>query len=226
MCSAWFGIPLLIQGEQPAYTLGITGDVDANTDDASTVAEMHTLAGGKASDWFQEGIGMKDLLFYQFPDLTELRKKVRAVFLGYYAKEWSFTGNTEFAIARCLRGQPGHDPNLAGKLSPYVAIDSYEMQIVNQMIKYYKFGFGFVTDEVCYRIREGRLSREEAIKLVEQYDAKCDERYIHEVCEYIGITVEEFWRVVDGFVNKKLFRRDPETGKWEPLFKVGCDFVE
>lgn len=33
------------------------------------------------------------------------------------------------------------------------------------MLKYYKYGFGFVTDEVCYDIREGRLSGEEAIKL-------------------------------------------------------------
>lgn len=33
------------------------------------------------------------------------------------------------------------------------------------MLKYYKYGFGSVTNEVCYDIKEGRLSGEEAIKL-------------------------------------------------------------
>jgi tRNA(Ile)-lysidine synthase TilS/MesJ len=164
------------------------------------------------------------LLFYQFPDKDELEEKVRAIFLSYYAKEWSFTGNTEFAVARGLRGRPGHDPNLTGRLNPYCSIDS-DMQIVNQMLKYYKLGFGFVTDEVCYDLREGRLSREEAIRLVEQYDGKCDERYIHEFCEYIDISAKEFWQVVDRFVNKKLFRKDPATREWKPLFKVGYGLV-
>lgn len=219
-----FGIPLIIQGENPGMTLGVTNDVAITDDNAASVTECHTLQGGNASDWVQEGIGLRDLLFYQFPNKDELRNKVRAIFLSYYVKEWSYTGNTEFAIARGLHGRSGHDPNLAGKLNPYAAIDC-DAWIVNQMLKYYKFGFGFVTDEVCYQIREGQLSREDAIKLVEKYDAKCDDRYIREFCEYIDITVEEFWQVVDRIVNKKLFRKDPATGKWEPLFKVGYDFI-
>ncbi len=150
-----FGIPLVVQGENPAMTLGVTGDLDAD-DDALNVNQFHTLAGGNAVDWVQEGIELKDLIFYQFPDKNELRKKVRAIFLGYYAKEWSTTGNTEFAVARGLRGRPGHDPNLTGRLNPYGSIDS-DMQILNQMIKYYKFGFGHITDEDCRRTGRRRL---------------------------------------------------------------------
>ena len=218
-----FGIPLVIQGENPGYTLGITGDIDPGGD-ALNIRQHNTLAGGNASDWVQEGIELEDLQFYQFPDVDEIiRRGIRAIWLGYYAKEWSFTGNTEFARSRGLRGRPGHDPNLTGRLSPYCSVDS-DMQIVNQMLKYYKFGFGFVTDEVCYDIREGRMSREDGIKLAEQYDGKCDGRYIQEFCEYIGISEEEFWRVTDRWVNKKLFEKDASTGKWKPKFKVGEDF--
>jgi len=222
-----FGIPLIVQGENPALTLGIVDDLDPD-DDALNIKDHNTLAGGNASDWVQEGIELKDLQFYQFPDTDEIRKAgIRAIWLGSYAKEWSFTGNTEFALARSrgLRGRPGHDPNLTGRLSPYCSVDS-DMQIVNQMLKYYKFGFGFVTDEVCYDIREGRMSREDGIKLAEQYDGKCDDRYIQEFCEYIGISEEEFWRVTDRWVNKKLFEKDASVGKWEPKFKVGEDFED
>ncbi|MCD4754758.1 MAG: N-acetyl sugar amidotransferase [Deltaproteobacteria bacterium] len=215
-----FEIPLIIQGENPAITLGIVDNLDP-CDDALNIRHHNTLAGGSASDWIQKGIELEDLQFYQFPDTDEMRKRgIRAIHLNYYVKEWSRSGNTEFAVARGLRGRPGHDPNLTGRLNPYSSVDS-DMQIVNQMLKYYKFGFGFVTDEVCYDIREARMSREDGINLVEQYDGKCDEGYIQEFCEYIDISVEEFWSVVDRIVNRKFFRKDLATGKWMPLFRVG-----
>jgi hypothetical protein len=150
-------------------------------------------------------------------------KGIRAIWLQYYTREWSQTGNAEFAVSRGLQGRI-NDPLLTGRLSPYISVDS-DMQILNQMLKYYKLGFGFMTDDTCYHIRDGKLSRDEAIKLVEQYDGKCGQRYIDEFCAYIDITAEEFWQVVDRFVNKKLFQEDPTTGKWKPLFKVGYDFV-
>jgi len=213
-----FGIPLIIQGENVAITLGVRSNL-APSDDALGIRRHNTLGGGNASDWVQEGIELRDLLFYQWPEEDELRAKVRAIHLNYYMKEWSWNGNIEFAVARGLHGRVD-DPNMTGRLNPYTSVDA-DMQIVNQMLKYYKFGFGFVTDEVCYNIREGRLSREQAIKLVEQYDGKCDGRYIREFCEYVDITLEDFWRVVDRFVNKKLFQKDRESGEWKPLFKVG-----
>lgn len=218
-----FKIPLVVQGENAAITLGVLSDLSADGN-ALNVNQYHTLAGGNASDWVEAGIEPGDLLFYQFPDKNELRKKVRAIFLGYYLKEWSYSGNIDFSVGRGLHGRPGHDPKMAGRLSPFCSIDS-DMQIVNQMLKYYKLGFGFVTDEVCYYIREGKLSRDEAIELVERYDGKCDERYVREFCDYIGITVDEFWLVVDRFVNKELFSRDRSIGKWVPRFKVGIGLL-
>ena len=92
------------------------------------------------------------------------------------------------------------------------------------MLKYYKFGFGFATDEACYDIREGYISRDEGINQVKEYDGRCGKKYIKDFCEYISITVDEFWRVVDVFVNKKLFEKDSKTGKWKPKFEIGVDF--
>ena len=39
--------------------------------------------------------------------------------------------------------------------------------IINQMIKYYKFGFGRATDYLNLDIRNNLISRERAIKIVE-----------------------------------------------------------
>ena len=86
--------------------------------------------------------------------------------------------------------------------------------------------FGFATDEVNEDIQHGRMTREEGIKLVKEYDGKCGDAYIKKFCDYVEIDEKEFWNVVDKFVNTKLFKKNPKTGKWEPKFEVGVDFDE
>lgn len=215
-----FDIPLVIQGENAALTLGVVNSGLGNDGNALNVNEGNTLAGGNASDWVDEDINLNQLYMYQFPDKKRLIEKgIKAIYLQYYVKEWSQVYNADFSIARGLFGRTTEDLHDIGRYRRYSALDS-DMQIVNQMIKYYKFGFGFATDEACYDIREGRISREEAIWLVNEYDGKCGEKYIKEFCEYIDITLEEFWKVVDKYVNKELFKKD-ENGKWRPIFSVG-----
>lgn len=215
-----FDIPLVIQGENAALTLGVVNSGLGNDGNALNVNEGNTLAGGNASDWMDEDINLNQLYMYQFPDKKRLiAKGIKAIYLQYYVKEWSQVYNADFSIARGLFGRTTEDLHDIGRYRRYSALDS-DMQIVNQMIKYYKFGFGFATDEACYDIREGRISREEAIWLVNEYDGKCGEKYIKEFCEYIDITLEEFWKVVDKYVNKELFKKD-ENGKWTSKFKIG-----
>ena len=223
--SAWqvaekFNIPLVIQGENPGITLGITGFLNP-TGDATEIFKHNTLITGIQE---QTG-GLVDadaLNLYQLPETERLiEKSILSVYLGYYMEEWSYSNNINFARSYGLRGRSDHDPVKTGRLSPYCSIDS-DMQIVNQMLKYLKFGFGFVTDEVGYYIREGNMTRKEGVGLVKKYDGKCAPYYINEFCKYIGISVDKFWQVVGGFVNKNLFYR--EDNMWKPKFVVGKDF--
>ena len=87
------------------------------------------------------------------------------------------------------------------------------------MLKYLKLGFGKVTDNVNEKIRQGSMTREEGLKIVRQFDGQCERRNILEFCQYIDITEQEFWNVVDGFVNKDLFVKG-EAGLWQPRFEV------
>jgi len=218
-----YDVPLVIQGENPVITLGISGGEMKPDGDARKMYLHNTLAGGDASEWVEPWMDPRDAAMFQFPAKELMASDIKAVFLNYYAKEWSYTNNTEFAVARGLRGNPHHTPMRTGKLSPYTSVDTTGHSY-GQMLKYYKFGFGFITDEVCYMIREGRMTRDEAIPLVEMYDGKCDEEYIWDFCRYIGITIPEFYRVRDQWVNKDLFKRGPD-GKWIPKFKVGLGLL-
>jgi hypothetical protein len=73
------------------------------------------------------------------------------------------------------------------------------------MIKEYKVGFGRVTDYVNEEIRLGRMTRSEGIALVEQYDDSCSDEYIDSFCNYIGISVTQFWKKVHASLNRELF---------------------
>jgi len=81
-----------------------------------------------------------------------------------------------------------------------------------------------VTDEVCYDIRQGLLTRDQGIRLVQMYDGKCSDKYVNQFCEYIEITLTEFWDVVNSYVDKALFCYDIQKGRWSPNFTVGRDF--
>lgn len=221
-----FNIPLIIQGENAALTLG-TANAQETTGNAFSVVQLNTLRGASAAQLIEEedNLSMDDVYFYQIPDVHKLEEKgITAIFLQYYAKEWSQVGNADFSVARGLSGRMKEDLHDLGRYRRYTALDS-DLCIANQMIKYLKFGFGFATDEACYDIREGRLSREDAIWYVKEYDGRCGEKYIKEACTYLSITEEEFWEVVDKYVNKELFEKNSK-GHWIPKFEVGTDFEE
>lgn len=220
-----FDIPLIIEGENAAMTLGTVETGQALDDSAYSWVDLDTIQGGRKNNLIDDTVNERDLYLFDFPNIEEMQEKgIRAIWLQYYAKEWSQVYNAEFSAARGLRGRGNEDLHELGRYRIYTALD-VDWVIPNQMLKYYKFGFGFATDEACYDIREGRISREEGTWLIEEYDGKCGEKYIKEFCDYIDITVKEFWEHVDNnIVNKDLFKKDEKTGKWIPKFKIGEDF--
>ncbi|MBO5622647.1 MAG: N-acetyl sugar amidotransferase [Butyrivibrio sp.] len=217
-----FNIPLIIQGENAALTLGAAKNQEA-TGNAFSVTQLETIRGASVDSFvdLSNNITEKDLFFYKIPSVEEMQAKgIKAIFLQYYTKEWSQVTNADFAIARGLTGRTD-DLHDLGRYRRYTALDS-DLQIPNQMIKYLKFGFGYATDEICYDIREGRFSREDGKWYVKEYDGLCGDNYIQKACDYLSITKEEFWEVVDKYVNRDLFEKI--DGKWTPKFTVGEDF--
>lgn len=189
-------IPMVVNGENPALTLGVSADLPQDGD-ASQVFRVNTVAGRIPVDEYSDliksnEVSADDFYWYTFPDLSDWDGK--ACWIQYYAPEWSQAGNALYARMRGLKFREDDMHNL-GRIHPWTALDS-DFHMVNQMLKYAKFGFGFTTDEVCYDIREGRLTREEGFKLIEEFDGLCGEEYIKKFCDYIDITEHDFWENV------------------------------
>ena len=215
-----YQIPLIWWGENPALQLGDLSAKGKTGSDGNNLKHMNTLGGGDISWLLGDGVRQSDILQYSYPSDQEMEKaNLRIVFLGYFWDSWSLINNGNYSALRGLdvRQCPPED---IGEPYGITALDE-NWVTMNQMIKYLKFGFGRTTDYMNEEIRYGRISREEAIKITQKYDGTCSQEYIDSFCKYIEITNEEFWNIVNGFVNKDLFEKD-SGGKWIPKFEVGA----
>lgn len=193
-----FNVPLIIQGENAALTLGTSLTGLGKGSDALNANQTQSLSTGW-EEYIIDGVEEKDLFLYHYDREKLFKKGIRGIWLQYYLKEWSFRKNAEFSKEYGLLWRPDNfDPNTIGTYVLFSQLDSDFVQ-VNQMLKCIKFGFGQCVDHVCYDIRDGYLTRDEGIELVLKYDGKCAEKYIKQLCDYIEIRLDEFWETVNQF---------------------------
>ncbi len=214
-----YQIPLIWWGENAALQLGDLGVMGKTGSDGNRLKHMNTLGGGDISWLLSDEVKKNDILQYSYPSDKEMEDaNLRIVFLGYFWKDWSLLDNGIYASLRGLdiRDEPPQD------IGDYVGVTSLDEDWVtfNQMIKYLKYGFGRITDYINEDIRWQRITREEGIALLDRYDGKCSPKYIKSFCDYIGITVEQFWNIVDKSVNKDLFYKN-DKGEWARKFEIG-----
>lgn len=214
-----YQIPLIWWGENAALQLGDLNVMGKGGADGNNLRKMNTLGGGDVTWLLSEEVQRQQILQYIYPAEQEMEDaNLRITFLGYFWKDWSLIDNGNYAALRGLdvrRDKPWEIGDPVGVTS----LDE-DWVTLNQMIKYLKFGFGRVADYVNEDIRNGRMTREEGIRLNEQYDGKCADRYIESFSHYIGISVEEFWLQVDKSVNTDLFVKEG-LGRYTPRFRVG-----
>ncbi|WP_372426835.1 N-acetyl sugar amidotransferase [Salinarimonas chemoclinalis] len=213
-----YGIPLILWGENPGLQLGDLKTLGRTGYDGNSLRYMNTLSGGVA-DWMREVVGPEGLLPYQYPPPAAFEEhKLQIVYLGWFLGDWSLVNNGSYSALGGLKIREDTVAN-TGDLKGVTSLDE-DWVTLNQMIKYYKFGFGRVTDYVNEEIRLGRMTREKGISLVEQYDDACAPNYIADFCDYIGIGVDEFWERVRNATNRDLFDVG-DDGTIRRRFQVG-----
>jgi len=214
-----YQIPLIWWGENPALQLGDLNVMGEDGSDGNQLRRMNTLGGGDTSWLLEDEVAPRQILQYNYPSIDHIeRSGIRICFLGYFWRDWSLLDNGIYAALRGLdvRRESGLEIGDPWGVS---SLDE-DWVTLNQMIKYLKYGFGRTTEYVNELIRQGQISRQEGVRLVETFDGKCGESYIQSFCAYIGISIEYFWDVVDRFVNKALFER-VHQGEYRRLFEIG-----
>jgi N-acetyl sugar amidotransferase len=214
-----YQIPLIWWGENAATALGDLGVLGENGGDLNKLKYSNTLAGGDFSWIMEEGLEKRQILQYVYPSDDEMEKaNLKIVSLGYFWKDFTIVDNGIFSTLRGLDIRDDKPQDIGEHLG--LSMLDEDFVIVNMMIKYYKFGFGRGNDHVNEEIRNGRMTRDEAIEIVDKYDGRCSENLIERFCEYIDISVDTFWNIIDGYVNKSLFQKIAQ-GKYQRLFRIG-----
>lgn len=200
-------VPLLIWGENSQNEYGgPAGASESNVLTRRWLEEFGGLLGMRVSDLVGvEGIEARHLVQYTYPTDEQLQGAgVTGLFLGYYVP-WDGFRNALVAQAYGFESYPH---TVEGSAVNYENVDNCQTGI-HDYFKFLKYGFGRATDLACLHLRRGRLSRTEALAIVERLDGKFPWTYLgvplEEILSDIDMTVEEFVNVCDRFTNKKLF---------------------
>ena len=185
-----FETPLILWGESLAEYMSFYSYEEMEEVDEKRFNRAMSL-GMTADDMFeflQGRVERRELLPFTYPARQDLmRIKCRSVCLGSYIK-WDTKSNVEI-IKRELgwKGQP-----VEGIPSEY----DYEkiecqMQGVRDYLKFIKRGFGRTNHLANIDIRNGRLTREEGLKLAEEHDGKRPAS-LDFFLDFLDLTEEDF----------------------------------
>ncbi len=214
-------IPLIFWGENPALQVGDANTEGVNYFDGNNLRNLNTLTDGGVS-WVFNEVEKYKAHAYVYPSKISFDKaRVDIMYLGPAWDDWSNDDNSIYASLIGLTVRP-EDVEITGDISGASMLDE-EFTNINMMIKYFKYGFGRATDVCNERIRNKVLTREEAIDIVDRYDGVCDDSIILKYCNYVKIGVDEFWNIVNKYVNNDLFHIDTRK-RPEKKFTVGSDF--
>lgn len=169
--------------------------------------------GGLLGNRIQDMIGVRELTVkeltpYFYPSDSDIeRVGVKGLFLGHYFF-WDARKQLELILKETDFGIKEDGP-VEGTYTNYENLDE-RMHGLHDYLKFVKYGFGRATDHACIDIRNNRLTREEGLKLVKQYDGKYPHYGINSFVEYSGMSIEEIDKIIDSFTNPVLFSQNDD----------------
>lgn len=199
-----YKIPLIVWGENPQMEYGGLG--------SGTVLDREWLEkyGGfwldkiKPQVMTEYGIELQHLKPYIYPSDDDLKRVgVTGIFLGQHIK---YDIYKQLEIVEKL----GFSRNPEPKEGTYTDWENLDTKYtgMHDYFKWVKYGFGRATDHASIDIRIGKITRDEGLKLVKEYEGKIPEKYMADFLQDMGITRKEFYKIVDKFANKDIFKKD------------------
>ena len=221
-----FGIKLIMYGENQAEYGNPLEDNKSpfmKPDFFSIEDPLDMLFGGIS---VRDIIKTTDFKFSDFspyipPTPSEIKNlDINVSYLGFFEK-WDpqecfyySVDNTGF--------EPAYERSI-GTYSRYTEIDD-KIVPFHFYMTYIKFGIGRATYDAAQEVRNSKITRSEAAHLVKKFDGELTEKYLIDFCEYINISRNEFYAIVNSFRSPHLWKK--EDGKWKlrhNVFKAGTD---
>lgn len=219
-------IPLVLYGENGEREYG--GSTDAEFTELDNKGVMSRIRSDKSRfleprEWTEYGLTPHEAAPFIDPTDEEMAEiGLERLFFSDYTP---WTNNHHLHIALNVVGGFEMPQTRASGTFTYgysTDDDLYDLYI---WLIWPKFGFGRATKYTSKDIQEGKISRDEAIKLVRDYDGEFPWGALERFCEKTGLSEEAFWKSVERFVGdeENLRRLADEDGtvmkqpSWEKI---------
>jgi N-acetyl sugar amidotransferase len=205
-----FDIPLVVYGENSAAEYGGRDEAQKGFKlDRAWLRRFGVTHGTTAADWVGPLLSEKEMTPYFGPDDSELEAKgIAAVFLGHYFP-WDPVTSLEWARRHGFR------PRAEGPKTGYYDFADIDDDFISihHFVKWYKFGFTRLWDNLSLEIRNGRMTRERAAAIIAERGDETPREDIAKFCAFTGITEARFFAIVETFRNPAVWKR--EGGAWK-----------
>lgn len=205
----FYNAPLVVWGEDVGVEFG--GNVAASSSEGSAEDLINNDLFREAGfDELVEGvIPPHELFFYHHPDKDEIkRKKIKSIYLGFF--HW-WDGYKNFETATRFGFQARRAGNLSGNILNYDNIDERLCEL-HIWLKFLKFGFWRPTDQACYHIWNGRMSRPEAVEAVREKQYEFPGEYLPDFLDFHQLTESQFFEEAEKWRNLDIWHK--VNGAW------------
>jgi N-acetyl sugar amidotransferase len=205
-----FEIPLVVWGENSAFEYGTRDEALTGFRlDRAWLLRHGVTHGTTAADWVDDELTTKQLAAYFGPDPDTLEARgIRAAFLGYYLS-WDPENTRAVAAAHGFRFEEGKTRT---GYYDYADIDD-DFISLHHWMKWYKFGFTRLFDNLSLEIRNGRMNRTQALEIIQSRGDTTPHADIEKFCEFTGIAPRHFHAIAESFRNVAVWRRRAD-GIW------------
>lgn len=131
------------------------------------------------------------------------KSKIEVHYLGYYLP-WDPQECYYYAVENT--GFSANPERTPGTYSKYSSIDD-KIDMFHYYTTLIKFGIGRATYDAAQEVRNGKITREEAVHLVRKYDQEFPKNHYSDFLKYIEISDTEFWETVDRFRSPHLWKQ-------------------
>jgi imidazoleglycerol phosphate synthase cyclase subunit len=206
-------IPLVFYGEHGYLDLG--GQFSMNDfPEVSYRDRLEHFARGFEWNFFVglEGITAQDMIPYRYPSDEEIFElDLRGLFLGNYIY-WEANDHGPMVEKEYgFRTSPRPFDRTYRTMSN---LDDMHENGAHDYLKFIKFGYGRCSDHVAKDIRAGRMTREEGIRRILQYD-HIRPADLRRWFDYTGMPQSDFDRIADTFRDPRVWMI--QNGEWTKL---------
>ena len=174
------------------------------------------FGGVHVNDLKNHGVEEKDLYLYKPLDEKDIINAGLEVHFYSFYKNWSPQENYYYAMEHSgFKSNP--DGRSEGTYTKFASLDD-KIDGQHYFTMYIKFGQGRAMNDVNRDIRDGFISREEGIELINKYDGEFPIKYFQEVLDYMEISEERYWEVLDNARSPHLWEK--LNGEWQLKHKT------